>query len=195
MSLRLKAGISLIVLALGVLILTPTLLSPWVQSWPEPIQRRMLKLGLDLKGGVHLVFEIDKAKHEETLLYRLLGQLKTAIRDSGHDFVSAGVHQGTIGISLLDETGLKDVEAQIPARFPELRLLKTHGSELILKLDPTYAERTLREASSRAVEIIRSHIDQFGVAEPDVRREASGRILEPPEIFQAYCATLHLPSR
>lgn len=177
MSLRLKAGISLIVLALGVLILTPTLLSPWVQSWPEPIQRRMLKLGLDLKGGVHLVFEIDKAKHEETLLYRLLGQLKAAIRDSGHDFVSAGVQKGTIRISLLDEAGLKDVEAQISSRFPELRLLKVQGSELVLKLDPAYAERTLREASSRAVEIIRSRIDQFGVAEPDVRREASGRIL------------------
>lgn len=177
MSLRLKTAIASIVIVLGALVLAPTVLSPWVKGWPEPIQNRMLKLGLDLKGGVHLVFEIDKAKHEETLLYRLLGQLKAAIRDLGHDFISAGVREGTIRIVLLDETVIEDVKAKLPARFPELQLLKAQGPELTFKLDEAYAKRTLAEASSRAVEIIRSRIDQFGVAEPDVRREASGRIL------------------
>jgi len=177
MGLRTKAGIAVVVLTIGLLLLLPTLLSPWVKNWPEPIQRRMLKLGLDLKGGIHLVFEIDKAKHEETLAYRLLAQLKSAVRESGQDFLDAQVHEGTIRMTLLDDQAANDVTAKLLGQFPELRLLETRRNELVLKMNDAYVERMLKEASGRAVEIIRNRVDQFGVAEPDVRQEASGRIL------------------
>ena len=177
MGLRTKASIAVAVLTIGVLLLLPTLLSPWVKNWPEPIQRRMLKLGLDLKGGIHLVFEIDKAKHEETLAYRLLAQLKSAVREGGHDFLDAQVHEGTIRMTLLDDQAANDVTAKLLGQFPELRVLETRRNELVLKMNDAYVERMLKEASGRAVEIIRNRVDQFGVAEPDVRQEASGRIM------------------
>lgn len=177
MGLRAKSIIVALVLFLGLLFLLPTLLSPWAKDWPEPIQRRMLKLGLDLKGGIHLVFEIDKAKHEQTLAYRLLEQLKSAVREGGHDFLDAQVREGTIRMTFLDDQAASEVTTKVLGQFPELQLIETARTELVLKMNDAYMERMLKEASGRAVEIIRNRVDQFGVAEPDVRQEASGRIL------------------
>ncbi|MCF8382231.1 MAG: protein translocase subunit SecD [Chlorobium sp.] len=130
----------------------------------ENARKKSLKLGLDLKGGMHLVMEVDqvdlfeqKAWNKDARFHAIMGRVrqKAATSDAGViDLIAAEFRKENIRLSRY---------------FYDIR--NTDG-EITGKL-----QKESEDALARAREIIRNRIDQYGVAEPVITTQGTRRII------------------
>ncbi|HEV8336967.1 MAG TPA: protein translocase subunit SecD [Candidatus Polarisedimenticolia bacterium] len=150
-----------------VLIAFVTLLSVYLCY---PLQQK-IKLGLDLKGGIHLVMQVKtddaiKASLDldmETLRAELAkrGVTPERIEHSGVDRMI---------VSGVDPAKGSELRELVSAQFSAYDLSAKGGGAFELRLKPAQA-RAIRETSVRqALETIRNRIDKFGVSEPVVQQ-------------------------
>jgi preprotein translocase subunit SecD len=130
----------------------------------EKSQRKALKLGLDLQGGIHLVLEVDlpqlmkqMANNPDPRFDSLMAQISTRLKDPKTDFEQA-----------VTET-FEGAGVRLSRYF-----LETQASNRQV-LD--YLSEQADDAIARSLEIMRNRIDQFGVAEPTIVRQGARRII------------------
>jgi preprotein translocase subunit SecD len=145
--------------------------------WPH----KQINLGLDLQGGMHLVLEVDTAKAVEGQVERLMQEIRDQLRKERLRNVSLTRIKGNkISATVQDPQTLEKFNALLKSDFDFLkRSSQTEGgaSTIILTLPESEAENTKKLAVDQALETIRNRIDQFGVSEPDIRRQGEARIL------------------
>ncbi len=130
----------------------------------EKFENRIIRLGLDLQGGMHVVLELNVPKLVETLAFNKTPQfdelLETATREykeTGEDFFPVFK---------------RIVEAE---DFKLVRHFNDRGyknAEIIASL-----QDESKDAMQRALQIIRNRVDQFGVSEPTIQRAGQNRII------------------
>ena len=146
--------------------------------WPH----KKINLGLDLQGGMHLVLEVETDKAIESTLERIIQELRDRSRREGAQGLQLERVDGNrIKINLSGQTNIEKLQTLPDSEFPDLReqdrTLTGERLELILDLPDREADRIKELATAQALETIRNRIDQFGVAEPDIRRQGDNRIL------------------
>jgi len=163
------------VIAVACVYLLPSLNPDW---WP----RKRINLGLDLQGGMHLVLEVDAQKAVESTMERILQELREQLWKEGIRRISTEQVKGDILVVRVDAPQqIPEFEKLLDEEFKELRILerRSEGDTLVVRLDlPDEEKENIRKlAVSQALETIRNRIDQFGVSEPDIRRQGERRIL------------------
>ena len=145
--------------------------------WPH----RQINLGLDLQGGMHLVLEVDTAKAVEGQVERLAQEIRDELRKERIRKVSLDRIEGNkISAAIQDPQILEKFTTLLDENFQFLeRSTGTQSgvTEIILEVPENEAENIEKLAVDQALETIRNRIDQFGVAEPDIRRQGQKRIL------------------
>jgi preprotein translocase subunit SecD len=141
-----------------------------------------IHLGLDLQGGMHLVLEVQTHKAVENRIERTAQELRDAMRKAAVRYAELDrVKKTQIALRILNQKSAEDFDNILDKDFPRLRLLSKipEGDGLIVHLDlPDQEVKYIKEmASKQAMETIRNRIDQFGVSEPDIRRQGENRIL------------------
>lgn len=158
------------------LIVTATVLSliffipstPLNSSLPEWLQKYGMVLGLDLQGGVHLVYEVDGDKAVDVTRERIVSSLRNIFKEKKIEGVSAEIQNGDIIIS----PDTDDVISTVANEFPNLVEYSRADGELIYIIDESEVDRIKDFAIEQALETIRNRVDQFGVSEPTIHRQA-----------------------
>jgi len=130
----------------------------------DAAQEKRLKLGLDLKGGMHVVLEVDVLK-----LLELKARNRDAVFDSTLAAVRARAERENEKIPVLLAQAFKQQGIRLSRYFYDLR---DSDDEVVEKLN-----KEVEEAVNRAKEIIRNRVDQFGVAEPTILTKGGRRII------------------
>ncbi len=130
----------------------------------EDARKKSLKLGLDLKGGMHLVMEVDQVD-----LFEQKALNKDAKFAAIMQVVRAKSVQSDSRVIDLLVTEFKNNNIRLSRYFYDIR---NSDQEIVGKL-----EKESDEALSRAKEIIRNRIDQYGVAEPVITTQGSRKII------------------
>lgn len=108
----------------GVLAAVPNVLTPSQQAtFGHYFPARPVTLGLDLKGGSHLVLEVDSAALRKARMDSLLNDTRAILRKAGERASAARLSGATLTITLADEAALDKV-------LPEVRKLATPTSSL-----------------------------------------------------------------
>lgn len=139
--------------------------------WKNNMPAKGITLGLDLQGGVHLVFEVEGNRAVEITTERLA----QSVRDSlGKKKITAEVSQSGLMITVAPNT----LEARkiIEESYPILTASET-GTKLVYRLSDREITRIKDTASDQAIETIRNRIDQFGVAEPTIHRQGTNELV------------------
>lgn len=137
-------------------------------SLPEWLQKYGMVLGLDLQGGVHLVYEVDGEKAVDVTRERIVSSLINIFRDKKIEGVYAEIQNGDIIISPDSD----DVISTVANEFPNLVEHSRADGKLIYGLDENETDRIKDFAIGQALETIRNRVDQFGVSEPTIHRQA-----------------------
>ncbi|RJQ55612.1 MAG: protein translocase subunit SecD [Nitrospiraceae bacterium] len=141
-------------------------------SLPEWLKKYGLTLGLDLQGGVHLVYEVDSDKTIEITIERTAAALTSTFAEKKVE--AKAEKQGTdIAVSPDNDQVKKLVKEQ----FPNLTLDRQSEGRAFYRLDGSEAARIKNFAVDQALETIRNRVDQFGVAEPIIHRQAESEIV------------------
>ena len=204
MGLRWRLSIAVVVFLACVVYALPSV--PGIGSALERIlPSNKINLGLDLKGGIHLTLGVDVAKAVSNSL-ALAGQdLRRLAQDEKVVVLRPRVVGGTALEFILPRAENEDKLKEILSRhFPQLSVgepRKGESGQLRYVAHFTAAEVTRLEnmALDQALRTIRNRIDQFGVAEPDIRKQAGNRIQvqlpgisDPRRAVQIIGQTAHL---
>ena len=180
MSMRNRFLILVGAIVLSILGLGPTLSDGKLNSsnWIS----KPLSLGLDLSGGVHLVYEVQS---EEAVVSRLQGTLnavRSALRTDKIAVVKAKVNNSdSFEFTILTPSLATKVQQKLENDFKEVSIIQK-GEEagrykFVLGISPAQKERIKAESINQAIETLRERVDQFGVSEPLIQKVGVNRIL------------------
>lgn len=149
--------------------------TPVYQSMPDWWKKTMpdkgIILGLDLQGGLHLVFEVQGDKAVEIQTDRIVAALPSEFEKKK---VQATVTRDGMSFSVSPNT--PEVRKVVEDAYPILTLTEEKGT-LKYRISPKEAQRIKDTATDQVLEVIRNRIDQFGVAEPIIHRQADNEIV------------------
>lgn len=152
-------------------------LAPDTPEWLESLGGTPMKLGLDLRGGVHFLMEVDMNEAIGKSLEDAESDFRTALREEKLRYRSVNVRDGFIDIQFRDEETLDKAEFFLENRNRDL----TYQEMDDLVLRARFSEQKLAEIRDYAVKqnitIIRNRVNQLGVAEPVVQKQGAERIV------------------
>ena len=136
-----------------------------------------INLGLDLKGGTHLVLQIDVEKALESETSAAAREIKRLLEEEGIPVVSVKREGTSITVTLLSSQELPKAVKLIKEDYGNMFSVKEEGKSLILTLKPEYASKEVDRLAEQALETIRNRVDELGVAEPVIVRNGKDRII------------------
>jgi len=174
--------IVLTTIVVALIYLTPTISKTLPSWWPNILPEEKIHLGLDLKGGMHLVLEVQAQKAVESHLERTIEDIKYSLRKAKIRYQALKrIGPDRIGLTLIRGEDRKAVEEMVTKDFSGLAVESGSFSEIDLSLALVLSQKAQQHikkmAVDQAVETITNRIDQFGVAEPDIRPQGRDRIL------------------
>ena len=153
-------------------------LAPATPKWLEMLAAQPMKLGLDLRGGVHFLMEVDMDTALGKLQEQNTDSLRSDLRDKGIPYTN---------VRKIDNYGVEILFRDGAARDNAVSYLTTRHRDLVINsrgdnaLRAVMSDDRLREAREYAVQqninILRNRVNQLGVAEPLVQRQGSDRIV------------------
>ena len=141
------------------------------QWWQDNMPNRGIALGLDLQGGIHLVFEVDGERAVEITTRRIARRLNDILEKRK---LAAEVRAE--GLKIKVSPNDLEVKKAVLDAYPNLEVIPSDG-ELIFQLSPEEAKKIRNNATEQALETIRNRVDQFGVSEPVIHRQGEDEIV------------------
>ncbi|MCS7150036.1 MAG: protein translocase subunit SecD [Caldimicrobium sp.] len=178
--LKFKILLVIFLTLVAAILLLPTFvpdLPPWFTKY---IYRGQLKLGLDLKGGVHLVLKPDLDKALQNQFENYLRDLRQNLEKRGINFeLQREDYQARL--RLFKEGDLNVFKREIFGGFKELSLLdeKKERDALVVTLGLSSERETFIKDNlvNQLLEVLRNRIDQFGVAEPIITKQGKDKVV------------------
>ncbi len=149
--------------------------SKWL---PQPIS-----LGLDLRGGVHLVYEVQTKEAVKSRMQSTANAIRSALRTDKVAVVRVAANdKNQVEITLLNKQGEEKAKNTVLNGFKELSFVGSQADEgdrvkLSYGISEVQAAKIEDESVSQSIETLRNRVDQFGTSEPLIQRVGSKRIL------------------
>jgi preprotein translocase subunit SecD len=161
-------------LALGVMIMALLPSMTTVPSW-WPIGAP-IRLGLDLRGGTHLLYGVDLDEAVRQSLASTARELELALRDGQVGAFTVDVEGDAIVVKVADRSRAGQVRDLVASRLPDL-VAGEGGNELTFRLNERARLFIRNNAVEQALQVLRNRIDQFGVAEPSIQAQGDDEIV------------------
>jgi len=157
-------------------------LVPSSPAWMNSLGLAPMYLGLDLRGGVHFLMEVDLDSAIERAENRYVETLRRTLRENRvrYAYVQRAEFGGGIDVKFRDSSERGAAEEVIDEELPELEL-RDFEREGEIYLGVRISDSEIDELKGFAVEqnivALRNRIDELGVAEPVVQRQGDNRIV------------------
>lgn len=170
--------IGIAVVAAVACLLPSVLRDRFTKEWPT----KPLALGLDISGGVHLVYGVQSSEAVKSRVQSMLSSMRSKLREKKIAVAQASIgSDNTVSLTLLSDTFVEQAKAVVAEIAPDLAFVTSQNQDgrptLSWNVTPLVASRIEREAIEQAVETLRNRVDQFGVAEPLIQRSGEDRII------------------
>lgn len=180
-SVRNRLIVFLVSLVAGLLFLLPTIFPDKFSekgSWiSQPIS-----LGLDLRGGVHLVYKVDIEDAIKSRVQSRGNALGFELREQKIPVIRVtGTQAGRIEILLASSRRADDAKQLIEGQHRDLRFVESvaegERQKLVFMLADLNVERITNETVSQSIDTLNNRVNQFGVSEPLIQRVGNDRIM------------------
>jgi SecD/SecF fusion protein len=179
-TIRLKLLFLFLLTVFSVLLVLPSLPIPLPDWWVKHVSRG-LNLGLDLKGGMHLVLEVDMVQAVNNGLNRASQDLKEVSEKRALALKIGEISKETLTITLLNKDEQSAFQRLLKEEFPQIetQMPQRQNGSLIyaLRLTPKELDQLRERTLSQSLEVLRNRIDQFGVTEPVIVRQGDEQIV------------------
>jgi preprotein translocase subunit SecD len=154
-------------------------LAPKTPEWLRALGAKPMNLGLDLRGGVHFLLEVDVDDVRTRAVERIVTEVPAALRKEDVRYTSRR-QAGDAGVlEFADEAQVQAARAVLGKDFPEYTLTTPPEAPLQLevRLSESEAKRIVDFAVQQNLQTLRNRVNQLGVAEPLVQRQGANRIV------------------
>jgi preprotein translocase subunit SecD len=176
---------------LGMLFAAPNFFSKeQIAGWPNFLPKRQMPLGLDLRGGAHLLLSMDTEELKRDWLGNLREDARKSMRDAKIGVTGLGASGGTVQVRLNKPEDADKALTELKKLIQPIgnAILGTSGNDIevekgsepgliILKPTDQGLDQRVQNAISTSIETINRRINALGTAESTVVRQGKDRIL------------------
>ncbi len=174
----------------GLLFAIPNFVSKeTLQNWPDFLPKRQMPLGLDLRGGAHLLLAMDQNEIRKDWLQGLQDDARRTLREAKIGFSGIGIQDNSVRVTLVKpEDGdrafseLKKISQSIGNALlgtagMDVDVTRSGDNQFVIKPTEQGFNERLSHAASASIETINRRVNALGTAESTIVRQGLDRIL------------------
>ena len=153
-------------------------LAPSVPQWLEGLGGKAMSLGLDLRGGVHFLLEVDMDAVISMSMDRYYNELRTTLRKDKL-YKKIRKEDNLLIVSFKSEELKNKAKKIIKKDLPDLVIAEDTEQELELGLEISSTAKTTAKSSAlkQNITTLRNRVNELGVAEPIIQQQGTERIV------------------
>ena len=153
-------------------------LAPATPKWLSSIGGNPMKWGLDLRGGVRFLMEVDMNSALSKRQEQLQDSLRTELRKEKYQYsaIKSAENFSTI-VTLANPDQLSDVQRYLRKQHPTLDIRAISDNTLSLALSDAALNEARESAIEQNLSILRKRVTELGVAEAVIQRQGAERIV------------------
>ncbi|BBP45237.1 protein translocase subunit SecD [Thiosulfatimonas sediminis] len=156
-------------------------LAPATPSWLSGLGGQPMYLGLDLRGGVHFLMDVDMEAAVEKAYQRNVDELKGLLREQKVRYLPFEAQKNQIEIAFASDeyfqNGLSVIQAEFAQRFIITPDQSTAKPRVVLTFSDATIAETQKYALQQNITTLRNRINELGVAEPVIQQQGERRIV------------------
>ncbi|WP_194757108.1 protein translocase subunit SecD [Aliidiomarina indica] len=153
-------------------------LAPATPSWLAGIGGEPLKLGLDLRGGVHFLMEVDMEEALNKMRESMLDTVRDRLRDARVRYTGVRAEGNDVVVTLRSAEDYQGALSELRNQFEGYETRTDSGANTItLVMTDQFLQETRANAIDQNITILRNRVDELGVAEPLIQRQGQDRIV------------------
>jgi preprotein translocase subunit SecD len=159
-------------------------------EWPEFLPSALVNLGLDLRGGAHLLAEVKVADVYKTRMDAMRPEIRdalVALRDQIGTVSRAPSPDGVVRLTISNPAGMPAALEAVRALGSSVSSLTgagqstidvtAEGNDIVVQLSEAEKAATDNRTMQQSLEIIRRRVDEVGTREPTIQRQGTDRVL------------------
>jgi preprotein translocase subunit SecD len=151
-------------------------LAPATPTWLRTLGAQPMYLGLDLRGGVHFLMQVDRVATLRQAEERYVEDLRTLLRESKIRYVSVDRENQAIQVKFQDDDALKQAFDVIHREVKGMEW-DTAGNSLTGRISEVERRALLKQAVEQNTITLRNRVNELGVAEPVIQQQGEDRIV------------------
>ncbi len=153
-------------------------LAPATPEWLQSLNASPMYLGLDLRGGVHFLLEVDMDAAIQQAEDRYYNDIRAALRAAKIRYQSVSKEKGRIVMKLKTEEARITVQDLLAEDFRTLKVIELDGTtELLVKITENEKKEIKKFALAQNMTTLRNRVNEIGVAEPVIQQQGDNRIV------------------
>ena len=149
-------------------------------AWLSALHAAPMYLGLDLRGGVHFMLQVDMPAALNKKAESLAGDIRSTLREKNirHSGISRDGQK--IEVRFRDMSTLESAQRVIQEQFADLQMTSSpDGAEfkLMATINPVASRRVQEQAIKQNITTLHNRINELGVAEPVIQQQGTDRIV------------------
>ncbi len=151
-------------------------------QWLTSIGALPMYLGLDLRGGVHFLLQVDMKAALDKAGDRYTTDIRSLLRNEKIQYGGIARDGGNVVMRFKDDAERNKARAVIEKNYPDLALRDMDGGgtgelRLVAGLKPEAQKRIQEGAVQQNIQILRNRVNELGVAEPIIQQQGSDRVV------------------
>ncbi len=153
-------------------------LAPSIPQWLSSLGGRAMSLGLDLRGGVHFLLEVDMNAVTAMAMDRYYNELRTTLRKDKL-YKKIRKDEDILVVSFKTEEHKNEAKKVIKSDLPDLILAEGSEQALELGLEISSSAQAAAKLSAlkQNITTLRNRVNELGVAEPIIQQQGAERIV------------------
>ncbi|MBA4195843.1 MAG: protein translocase subunit SecD, partial [Comamonadaceae bacterium] len=155
-------------------------LVPRTPGWLAALHASPMYLGLDLRGGVHFMLQVDMAAALQRRVDVLTTDLRNALREKNIRHGGISRNGQAIELKVRDTATLNAATDLIRTQFPDLQVVTTPDgtdTRITANIRPEAARTVQDQALKQNITTLHNRINELGVAEPVIQQQGADRIV------------------
>ncbi len=149
-------------------------------DWLRSLGAKPMYLGLDLRGGVHFLMQVDMQAALSKAAERFVGDFRIALRKERISYVGVTREGQSVEVRFNDQAELTKAKTIINKEYPNLTLVEAvDGNEKVLKASlSTVEQKQIQDfAIKQNIQTLHNRINELGVAEPIIQQQGADRVV------------------
>lgn len=153
-------------------------LAPATPRWLRAINAQPMYLGLDLRGGVHFMLQVDMEAAIQQALERYAEDIRANLRENKIRYLSVERDKAAIQVKFQDALTLAQAREVIRKENRGLLLdVNDADSMIVARVSEPESREVRKNAVAQNITILRNRVNELGVAEPVIQQQGEDRIV------------------
>jgi preprotein translocase subunit SecD len=148
--------------------------------WMQALNAKPLNLGLDLRGGVHFLLQVDAKAVQETRIKGVLASVRSQLREKNVRHTGIDRVGNNVEINFRDDATRAQARTVLASQNADLAFADAADGtdlKLIVTLKPEALQRVVEEGVKQNISALGKRINELGVSEPVIQQQGRDRIV------------------